>query len=92
MAEPVTVQIRARDVRPYHYALWCSVGGSPPFANDIVHVGWHSDGRVVWMLDSFNFDFHDPDEVIELVVVEPSPTMAAMYGAWELGPKPDVRQ
>ena len=91
--EPATVSVRARDVRPYHYALWCSVAGGEPFANPIVHVKWGSDRSVCFMLGSFNFDFHEPDAVLELIPIVPTVSMAAQYGpgsAWLLGERPAV--
>lgn len=84
---PATVQVRARDVKPYHYALWCSVG-SAPFANEIAVVAWAEDGRVEMMLESHNFVFEAPDVVLDLIPIAPHPAMAAKYGTWSLGECP----
>lgn len=67
MNEPVFVTLRARDVKPYHYGLWSSVGGDP-FANCICSVKWSDDGAHLWfMLESHNFYKVEPDEEIEVV-------------------------
>lgn len=66
--EPQFQLVKARDVIPYHWALWCTVGDSKPFANVIVMARWSEDGkRIVFMLDTHNFDQADPDEELELV-------------------------
>ena len=86
---PATATVRARDVVPYHYALWSSIGGGDPFANQIVSAGWSDDGtQVRMMLDSHNFLFIDPDEVLELIPVDPGPRLGAKYEDWSLGPRP----
>ena len=55
-ASPVTVKVRAIDVRPYRYGLWCRIENDPPFTNPIVHGAWSDDGQSIWFgLDSFNF-------------------------------------
>jgi hypothetical protein len=73
MSEPETKQIRARDVAPFFWAQWCSVGGGEPFANAIVGVRWSEDGKHLWfMLESHNFMKVDPDEMLELVPLTPS--------------------
>lgn len=69
---PETVRIRAVDATPYLYGIWCAVPAAmdKPFVNDIVSRRWLPDGRISVMLDSFNFDIWDPDELIEVVPVE----------------------
>jgi hypothetical protein len=63
-----TERIAARDVRPYEWAQWCSIGGGEPFANDIVSVRPTECGRYLsFMLDTFNFFKATPDEVLELI-------------------------
>ena len=69
---PVIVQKRAIDVTPYNHAIWCSVGGSEPFANQIVLRQWSENSRqIVVMLDSHNFAFWNPDELVDVVEVNP---------------------
>jgi hypothetical protein len=68
MNEPTQVKKRALDVTPYEHSVWCTVAGGKPFANTIVHRRWAGDGiRVVFMLDSHNFMFADPDEEIDVI-------------------------
>ena len=87
--EPETESVRARDVKPYHWAMWCSIEGGPAFANWIVSVKWSDDGRYLWwMLDSHNFDKRDPDEMVNLIRLAPSEQMRKKYGSWTLPPPP----
>lgn len=66
--EPGQVRKRALDVTPYEHSIWCTVGGGEPFANTIVLRRWSEDGKqVVFMLDTHNFLFADPDEEIDVV-------------------------
>lgn len=67
MTEPETKQVKAIDVVPYHWALWCSIEGGKPFANPIVAARWLDDGRLSFMLDSHNFYSAEADELLELV-------------------------
>lgn len=61
--EPKYVKIKARDILPYRYAVWCTVGGSEPHANEIVHRRVDEDGKIWFGLDSHNFDGpYDPDD------------------------------
>lgn len=86
------VKIRARDVRPYHFAIWCSVGGGKPHANTIALVKWSETWQqIVFCLESLNFDFRDPDEIVELIPVVPSAFAAERYGpdsGWTLEEPP----
>jgi len=41
---PAIVRLRALDVTPYRFGLWCSVGGGEPFANMICHRAWSDEG------------------------------------------------
>lgn len=68
--EPVQIEKRAIDITPYEHGVWCTVDGGKPFVNEIVHRKWSSDGQVIFMLDSHNFIFADPEEMI--LVVETS--------------------
>lgn len=87
-AEPECVQIRAVDVRPYHYGVWCTVGGGELHTNPIVAMKWSEDGtQIVFMLDSHNFMFEDPNTVLELVPLEPSAYAKEKYGAWHIEPQ-----
>ena len=76
-ATPTIVKKRAIDVAPYHHSIWCSVGGSELFANEIVSRKWTDDEkRIVFMLDSFNFVFAEPDEMMDVVESKPSSWMS----------------
>ena len=91
MNEPVFVTLRARDVKPYHYGLWSSVGGDP-FANCICLVKWSDDGtHLRWMLESHNFYTVEPDEEVEVVDLRDNlawATTRAKYADWTLPPPP----
>ena len=68
--EPVVISKRAIDVTPYQHGIWCSVGGSAPFVNEIVSRQWSEDGTtIVFMLDSFNFVFHRADGEMDVVEI-----------------------
>jgi hypothetical protein len=73
--EPKTEKVRAIDVKPYRWALWCTVeGSSKPFANEICIRKWSDDGeKIIFMLDSHNFLFARPDEELELIPI-PNPS------------------
>lgn len=64
--------VRARDVLPYHWGIWCRVGDDPkPFVNTIEGVSWSEDGQHLWfMLGTHNFYKADPDEEVELVACD----------------------
>ena len=65
---PAIVRLRALDVTPYRFGLWCSVGGGEPFANMICHRAWSDDGtRIIFGLDTHNGYSAAPDE--EMLVV-----------------------
>ncbi|MFA5053441.1 MAG: hypothetical protein WC565_05245 [Parcubacteria group bacterium] len=69
LLEPVT--LKAIDVRPYAYALWCCIEDGVPFANDIVCRRWSDDGKHIWwMLDTHNFAKYEPDELVEVIELE----------------------
>jgi hypothetical protein len=76
--EPPSEQVKAIDVLPFHWALWCSIADGKPFANDIVAVRWtEDDQRLRFMLDTHNFIFALPDEEMTLIrcdVSKMSPT------------------
>lgn len=74
---PEETAIKAIDVKPYRWALWCSVGGSEPFLNDIVCRKWSEDGEeIVFMLDSHNYLSSKPDDELNLVPIEPCASLA----------------
>lgn len=62
------VTIKACEIQPYKHALWCSVGDcKEPFWNDYVVKRWYENGeKIRFMLDSFNYDEHSPDELVEV--------------------------
>lgn len=66
--KPEMCRVKARDVVPYHWALWCSIEDGKPFANEIVHVSWSDDGERIWFgLETHNAFSAGPDEEVELV-------------------------
>jgi hypothetical protein len=72
MTTPETKKVRAIDVVPYRWGLWCTVGDSKPFVNDIEGVSWSDDGQHIWfMLGTHNFYKAEPNEIVELVPCEP---------------------
>ncbi len=96
MAEPESVKIPARDVVPYLYGFWSSVAGGDPFANQIVHMRWSEDGEHLWFgLDTHNFMKARPDEVLELVPMEPMEPLGMLAkkkaAEWVLPPRPDPK-
>jgi hypothetical protein len=65
---PSTVMVRARDIKPYHYAVWCRFENGKPFCNAICSARWSEDGKKLWfMLESHNFFDAEPDEMVEVV-------------------------
>lgn len=67
---PKLEKVKAIDVKPYHYALWCSIEDDKPFANEICLRKWTDDGeKIVFMLESHNFYFAEPDEMIEVIAL-----------------------
>lgn len=91
MIEPVTEKVRARDVKPYHYGIWCTVGGGQPFNNVICGVRWSDDGARLWFnLESYNSYDVDPDEEIELIPL--THHLKERYSSWTLPPKPVVKK
>lgn len=90
-AVPAFVVVRARDVKPYHFGLWSSVHGGPPFANPIADVSWSDDGSALWLgLESHNFKRVGPDDLLELVDLRGDRLLAdsqARYADWVL-PEP----
>lgn len=89
--EPKTTMVRARDIKPYHYALWCRIQDGKPFCNDICGVRWSEDGKKLWfMLESHNFFDAEPDEMVEVVEVKSkhSEYLRAKYADWALPDPP----
>jgi hypothetical protein len=91
-AEPETVTIKARDIKPFHYGVWFisknDVGiESKPFSNIICSVGWSADGTHLWFgLESHNFMMVKPDEDVE-VIANRNPHQQRTrdkYAAWVL--------
>ncbi len=67
---PPTIKVRAIDIRPGRYALWCQFEEGEPFANEICLRRWSEDRtKIVFMLDSHNFVFKKPDEELEVIVL-----------------------
>ena len=91
MARSDLVKIKARDVRPYKYALWCTVDGRE-IDNEIVVVKWSEDGEKIWMmLETHNFHSALPDEELELVLLPPS-QYRKEDTTWTLGPRPEKKE
>jgi len=87
---PLTIEVKATDLKPYHHGIWCSVAGGKPFVNPIVLLKWAKDGRISAMLDSHNFASWAPDEMVIVVSMEPSEYAKKHWGSWSLGPRPDT--
>tara|TARA_B100001094_G_scaffold184519_1_gene178744 strand:- start:15 stop:527 length:513 start_codon:yes stop_codon:yes gene_type:complete len=90
MSDPKTVKVKARDVVPYLYGVWSFVADGEPFANQIMRIRWSEDGEHLWFgLDSHNFMKARPDEVLELVPMEPRGMLAKKKAnEWVLPPQP----
>jgi hypothetical protein len=86
---PEVESVRARDVQPYVWGIWCEVEGiKEPFVNTIMSVKWSDDGeRIFFGLETHNFDSRKPEEEIELVPIPPKPHRAN-YPPFVLGPRP----
>lgn len=66
------VKVKAIDILPNHYALWCSVGGDP-FPNDIGERQWSDDGEFIYfILESLNTLRLRPDQEASLIKLNPS--------------------
>lgn len=82
MEEPTLILKRAIDVTPHVHGIWCSVGGSKPFVNPIVLRRWdEKEEKIVFMLDTHNFDSREPEEEMWVVEIECSagPEMLARW-------------
>jgi hypothetical protein len=72
-AAPKTEKVRAIDVKPYEWGIWCTVGDgkggkSEPFVNAIESRKWSDDGKRIWfLLGTHNFQDATPDEEMDLV-------------------------
>lgn len=89
--KPETVMVKAPEVKPYHYGLWCSIEDGKPFVNTFVGAKWSDDGsKVLYMLDTHNFLSVAHDEMVEVVPLNPSKYCAEKYGNWNIGPRPGV--
>lgn len=67
---PKLEKVKAIDVKPYHFALWCSIEDGRPFANEICFRKWADDGeKIVFMLESHNFYSADPDAEMEVIAL-----------------------
>lgn len=73
-----TQKVKALDVVPFRWALWCRIGDGEPFANPIVSAKWLEDGRIGFMLDSHNFLIVEPDAELELIPQDVSKFPASM--------------
>lgn len=77
---PKMEKVRACDVVPYHWGVWCRIKSPDyphPFTNTIEGVTWSEDGAHLWFtLGTHNFHKADPDEELELVPCELPPFSA----------------
>jgi len=79
MSEPKQIAMKAIDIVPYRYGIWCCIKDGEPFVNTIVGQDWSEDGESIWfMLDTHNFLNARPDEMVD-VVAGPEP----FHGAFE---------
>ena len=70
--EPQQVSKCALDVTPYFHGIYCAIGGSKPYVNEIVCRSWSEDGgKIIFMLESHNFDFRHPDEQMFVIELQP---------------------
>jgi len=95
MSEPVSVTLRARDVKPYHYGVWCSIEDGEPFANTICHIRWSDDGKYLWFgLDTHNTMKVEPDEEVEVIPERGAHSQRTRdrYAAWTLPPPPTPKR
>ena len=68
---PERVTMKAIDVKPHRWAIWCAIEHGEPFENEIVERTWASDGEHIWfMLETHNFVKARHDETIEVVPFE----------------------
>ncbi len=83
---PTIVKVRAIDIKPYRYGVWCTIEDNPkPFVNEIVNRRWSEDGQHIWfMLDTHNFMKATPEE--EVAVVE---TLTYKEGDYGYGYSPE---
>jgi len=81
--EPKIVNVRAIDAVPYKYAVWCSFEDGKPFANTIVLRAATDDGKIRFMLDTHNFLWAYPNDMLDLVEQDPghTPEFAAKLAA-----------
>ncbi len=71
MSKPTIVQKRALDVTPINHGIWCRIQKGEPFVNAIVNRRWSDDGLISIMLDTCNFDKWHPEEMVDVVEIEP---------------------
>ncbi len=66
------VKVKAIDIKPYRYYLPCLMGEEErPMFNEICIRRWSEDGKkITFMLDSHNFLFAKPDELVEVVPIK----------------------
>jgi hypothetical protein len=68
---PERVTMKAIDVVPHRWAVWCAVEDGEPFANEIVTRSWSEDGEHIWfMLETHNMIKARHNEDLEVVPYE----------------------
>lgn len=70
-AEPKLEKVRAIDVVPEFWGVWCTIGNGKPHTNAIEAETWGDDGTIHFLLGSHNFLIEKPDAILELVRLEP---------------------
>ena len=66
------VMVKAINIRPYMYSLPCAIGSKDNLTyilNEMCCRGWTKDGRIDWLLDTHNFFFAKPGDMVEVVPV-----------------------
>ena len=93
--EPESVMVKARDIKPYHYGVWCSIEDGEPFANTICYIRWSDDGKHLWFgLETFNTMKVEPDEEVEVIPErgEHGQRTRDKYANWTLPPPPTPKR
>lgn len=74
------VMVKGINIRFYMYSLPCLIGPERyPILNEMCCRDWHRDGRISWLLDTHNFFFAKPDEMVQVVPVPEDRYTAEYY-------------
>lgn len=70
-----TFEVRGIEVRPYEHAIPCQFPKKRFILNPVSIRQWSEDGtKITLMLDSHNFLFVKPDEMVEVVLYDSYPS------------------